>query len=64
MKMCSLKNARYLEGDNMKVKAAVHLGTKGLIIRELDLEEPRSDEVLIKTVAQLDFPGHVQQENV
>ena len=36
----------------MKVQAAVHLGTHtGLVIRELDLEEPRLDEVLIKTVA-------------
>ncbi|MDR0445062.1 MAG: NAD(P)-dependent alcohol dehydrogenase, partial [Puniceicoccales bacterium] len=36
----------------MKALAAVHLrkGTK-LVIRELDLEEPRPDEVLIKTVA-------------
>ena len=36
----------------MKVKAAVHLGTNtDLVFRELDLEEPRPDEVLIKTVA-------------
>jgi aryl-alcohol dehydrogenase len=36
----------------MKVQAAVHLGTHpSLVVRELDLEEPRSDEVLIKTVA-------------
>jgi aryl-alcohol dehydrogenase len=36
----------------MKTPAAVHFG-KGteLVIRELDLEEPRPDEVLIKTVA-------------
>jgi aryl-alcohol dehydrogenase len=36
----------------MKVKAAVHFGiNSGLAIRELDLEEPRPDEVLIKTIA-------------
>jgi aryl-alcohol dehydrogenase len=36
----------------MKVQAAVHSGTHTkLILRELDLEEPHSDEVLIKTVA-------------
>ena len=36
----------------MRVKAAVHLGTNtALVIRELDLEEPRADEVLIKSVA-------------
>ena len=36
----------------MKVRAAVHLGTHtDLVITELDLEEPRADEVLIKTVA-------------
>ena len=35
----------------MKIKAAVHLGTyTGFVIRELDLEEPHPDEVLIKTV--------------
>jgi aryl-alcohol dehydrogenase len=36
----------------MKVQAAVHFGRNlELAIQELDLEEPRSDEVLIKTVA-------------
>jgi aryl-alcohol dehydrogenase len=36
----------------MKVQAAVHFGKDTeLVIQELDLEEPRSDEVLIKTVA-------------
>jgi len=36
----------------MKVQAAVHLGTRtGLVIREIYIEEPRPDEVLIKTVA-------------
>jgi aryl-alcohol dehydrogenase len=36
----------------MKVKAAVHLGINSdLAIKELDLEEPRPDEVLIKTIA-------------
>jgi aryl-alcohol dehydrogenase len=36
----------------MKIRAAVHLG-KGtkLVVQELDLEEPRPDEVLIRTVA-------------
>jgi aryl-alcohol dehydrogenase len=36
----------------MKVSAAVHFGEgTELVIQELDLEEPRPDEVLIKTVA-------------
>ncbi|MDR2180866.1 MAG: NAD(P)-dependent alcohol dehydrogenase [Synergistaceae bacterium] len=36
----------------MKVQAAVHFGKNTeLVIQELDLEEPRPDEVLIKTVA-------------
>jgi aryl-alcohol dehydrogenase len=36
----------------MKARAAVHLGANaGLAVRELDLEEPRPDEVLIKTAA-------------
>ena len=36
----------------MKTQAAVHLGIHAdLVIRELDLEEPRPDEILIKTVA-------------
>jgi aryl-alcohol dehydrogenase len=36
----------------MKAQAAVHSGTsENLVVKELDLEEPRSDEVLIKTVA-------------
>jgi aryl-alcohol dehydrogenase len=36
----------------MKIRAAVHLGIKsGLVVKELDLEEPRPDEVLIKTAA-------------
>ena len=47
------KTLRYLKGKvMMRVKAAVHMGTQtGLVIRKLDLEEPRSDEVLIKTFA-------------
>jgi D-arabinose 1-dehydrogenase-like Zn-dependent alcohol dehydrogenase len=40
------------ERKAMKVQAAVHLGTfEEIVVRELDLEEPRSDEVLIKTAA-------------
>jgi aryl-alcohol dehydrogenase len=35
----------------VKTLAAVHLGGAELAIRELDLEEPRPDEALIKTVA-------------
>jgi aryl-alcohol dehydrogenase len=36
----------------MKVQAAVHFGKNTeLVIQEIDLEEPRPDEVLIKTVA-------------
>ena len=36
----------------MKVRAAVHSGTsENLVVRELDIEEPRSDEALIKTAA-------------
>jgi aryl-alcohol dehydrogenase len=36
----------------MKIQAAVYFGTSAeLVIQELDLEEPRPDEVLIKTVA-------------
>jgi aryl-alcohol dehydrogenase len=36
----------------MKAQAALHSGMfENLIVREIDLEEPRSDEVLIKTIA-------------
>jgi aryl-alcohol dehydrogenase len=41
-----------LEGEAMKTLAAVHFGRgMELAIQELDLEEPRPDEVLIRTIA-------------
>jgi aryl-alcohol dehydrogenase len=38
--------------EKMKVRAAVHLGIySGMVVKRVDLEAPRPDEVLIKTVA-------------
>jgi aryl-alcohol dehydrogenase len=41
-----------MKGEAMKIQAAVHFGRDAeLVIQEIDLEEPRPDEVLIKTIA-------------